>query len=82
MDRDVQKWKDNQVKIHPKDYQERIKDNWNWYRLPDNMKEMDPRAYWMVPKGFGTYWRNVKVTSFFFVVGGLILQGIQLFFMN
>jgi hypothetical protein len=82
MEYDVQKWKKNQVKIHPKDYEERIKDDWNWYRLPGNMKEMDPREYWWIPKGFGKYWRNAKATSFFLVVGGLILQIIQLFFVN
>jgi len=78
MDHDVQTWKKRQIKLHPNDYEERIKDDWNWYRLPDNMKEMDPRGYWWIPKGFGIFWRNGKISAFFSIIIGLSLQILQM----
>lgn len=77
MQRDVETWKSTQIKSHPKDYENRIKDDWNWYRLPSS-DQSDPRSYWMVPKGFGIYWMWGKRLAFGGIIGGLILQGVQL----
>lgn len=78
MQGEVEFWKSIQVIIHPKDHADRIKDDWNWFRLPGS-DQGDPRGRWLVPKGFGIYWSRGKKISYFLVISGFVLQGIQIF---
>ena len=78
MQSDVDFWKRLQVITHPNNYADKIKEDWNWFRLPGS-DQGDPRGKWLVPEGFGIYWSRGKKIAFTCVISGFILQGIQTF---
>jgi tetrahydromethanopterin S-methyltransferase subunit G len=65
--------------IHPNSYEERIKRNFNYWRNYRNIKEESPDGdAWMIPLEFAVFWKRMKNTAFFSVIGGLFLQIIQI----
>ena len=67
-DRHVDGWKEFQKKLHPNDYQERIKDDFNYWRYHKDKSREDIVHEWMVPIRFATFWKNMKLFSLFSIL--------------
>ena len=79
-ERHLENWKKLQKILHRKDYEKRIIRDFNYWRNWKNKSESSPDGEWFVPLKFAKFWRNMKFTSFFCIIVGLMIQIVPIVF--
>jgi len=79
-ERHIEEWEKFQKILHPKDYEKRIKRDFNYWRNYQNKSEPSPHGEWFVSLRFAKFWRTMKITSFFSIIFGLMLQIVPIIF--
>ena len=78
-ERHVEEWIKIQKVRFPKNYEERIQRNYNYWRIGSKLETSDPTEVWLVPEKFAGYWRTMRITSYYLIIASAILFIIQMY---